>query len=64
MTDEIKSQQVRLQDTRIVQASVMDEKSILLNFSNGSSALVSSQAIKDLVFSSGAKVIHQDEVSD
>ncbi len=64
MTDGMDSGKATLQDARIVQANVMDETCILLNFSNGSSALVSSEAVKELVMSAVAKVAHHDEVSD
>lgn len=59
-----KAEDVPLQNARIVQASVMDATSILLNFSNGSAALVSSEEIKKLLASPGAKILHQHEVPE
>ena len=53
-----------LQEARIVQASVMDESSVLLTFSNGFSALVNCADLKQLVVSGGAMVIHDDDVAD
>ena len=48
-----------LQDARM-----MDESSILLDFSNGFSVLVDSEEIKKVIMNSGAKILHKDEVFD
>ena len=64
MNDQRNSQRLSLENARIVQACVMDQSSILLTFSNGSSALVNSEEVKELAMDSGAKIIHREEVSD
>ena len=64
MTDGKQAGDASIQHARIVQASVMDEKFILLNFSNGSSALVPSEEVRRLVATTGAKVVHESEISD
>ena len=58
------TEKTSLQDARILQASVMDATSVLLTFSNGSSALVGCEELKELVINSGAKVVREDEVID
>ena len=55
---------VPLQETRIIQASVMDDKTVLLSFSNGTSALVDSEDLKELVVQSKAKLITADSDVD
>ena len=64
MSDEKKTKDTSLKNARILQASVMDESSILVSLSNGSSALVESEAIKKLIVNSGTKILHDDEISD
>ena len=53
-----------IEGAQITQASVMDNTSVLLVFSNGSSALVDSVKLKNFVLHSGAKIIHGNEVGD
>ncbi len=64
MSDEKKTKDTSLENARILQASVMDESSILVSLSNGSSALVESEEIKKLLVNSGTKILHDDEISD
>ena len=64
MNDGTTKEKTPLQEARILQASVMDATSVLLIFSNGSSALVDCEQLKELVINSGAKIVHEDEVID
>ena len=64
MSDEKKTKDTSLENARILQASVMDESSILVSLSNGSSALVESEEIKKLIVNSGTKILHDAEISD
>ena len=64
MKNEKKTENTSLANARILQASVMDESSILVSLSNGSSALVKSEEIKKLIANSGTKILRDDEISD
>lgn len=59
-----KENELPLQEAHLVQASAMDDRTLLVSFSNGLAALIDSEEIKNLVTSSKAKTATTDDVSE
>jgi hypothetical protein len=53
---------VSLKDASIEQAAVMNERSVLLTFTNGSAVLVDSEELKKLALSSGNEIVDERDV--
>ncbi|MGI4827304.1 MAG: hypothetical protein ACRYFU_03805 [Janthinobacterium lividum] len=64
MDDGKQAEDTPIEDARIMQASVMDETSVLFVLSNGSSALLNSEEITKLLANSATKIVRDDEVAD
>ena len=58
----VSKEDVPIEAARIDQAAVMNENTVLLSFTNGSSVLVDSEELKKLALSSGRRIVDEADV--
>ncbi len=64
MSGGIKTEVSSLRDARIDQVDVMDESTVLVGFSNGSSALVDAQELKEFALTATKTIVQKEDVPD
>ncbi len=64
MTDGGKTDVGSLRDARIDQVDVMNERTVLVGFSNGSSALVDAQELKEFALTAAKTILHKEDVPE